>query len=384
MERERIESTDSPASTRSVDGLVDSHLTSVIVDDQLASRLVLRSVLTAEMPSLHIEDFSDPFQALAWCSVHPVDLVLIAAQMPRMDGLELARRLRVTPENRDVSIFIMMTSNDENLRQKALAQGVFECLVKPVRLRELCARCHNVLALRRRNQRITQHALSLERRLIESMNDVHERERETLLRLARAIESRCAGTSTTLERMTRVVGLIARQLGLHEERAQLIEMAATLHDIGKIAMPDAILRKEGRLTPEERALIRLHPKMGYDLLSESQNRFIQVGAMIALRHHERYDGSGYPDRLSGEDIPLEARIVAVADVFDALLSPRPYKQAWSLETAMDYLFAQRGRLFDPQCVEVLLRQKDQLSAICHRFGGQPSSDRQASVCPSAQ
>ena len=347
--------------------VADCPLMLVIVDQSLTTRTVIRSVLSADMPQLHITDFPDPFQALAWCTVHPVDLVLIEYEMPGLDGLELARRLRTIPDYHDVPILIMTMSDDHGLRHSVLAQGIFECLVKPIRPRELCARCHNVLDLRLRCQNLKQHTLSLERRLIESMNDVHERERETLLRLARAIESRDAGTSAYLERMTQVVGLIARQLGLHEDRARLIAMAAHLHDIGTIAIPDAILRKGSHLTTEELALIRLHPQMGYDLLSDSQNCFIQVAAMIALRHHERYDGSGYPDQLVGENIPLEARIVAVADVFDALVSPRPYKQPWSIETAMDYLYAQRGRLFDPQCVEVLLQTKDQLASICQRF-----------------
>lgn len=141
-------------------------------------------------------------------------------------------------------------------------------------------------------------------------------------------------------------------------------MAAPLHDMGKIAIPDAVLLKQGKLNDEELAIMRRHPRIGHELLSGSQNRFIQVGALIALRHHERYDGSGYPDGLVGDAIPLEARIVAVADVFDALISPRPYKEAWTMEATLAYLYAQRGRLFDPRCVDALLRGREQLEHIC--------------------
>jgi Response regulator containing a CheY-like receiver domain and an HD-GYP domain len=182
--------------------------------------------------------------------------------------------------------------------------------------------------------------------------------------LARAIEFRDAGTSAYLERMARVAGLIAEQLGLPEDDVRLIEMAAPLHDMGKIAIPDAVLLKQGKLNDEELAIMRRHPRIGHELLSGSQNRFIQVGALIALRHHERYDGSGYPDGLVGEAIPLEARIVAVADVFDALISPRPYKEAWTMEATLAYLYAQRGRLFDPRCVDALMRGHQQLMDIC--------------------
>ena len=121
------------------------------------------------------------------------------------------------------------------------------------------------------------------------------------------------------------------------------------------------------LTEDEIAVMRQHPKIGHELLSGSQNRFIQTGALIALRHHERYDGSGYPDGLIGDEIPLEARIVAVADVFDALISPRPYKHAWELDAALAYLYSQRGRLFDPRCVDALIRNRERLEDICQRF-----------------
>ena len=212
-----------------------------------------------------------------------------------------------------------------------------------------------------------QRALSLEQRLLSSMNEVEERERETLSRLARAIEYRDIGTSAYLERMAHVAGLIAEGIGMSEVEARLIELAAPLHDMGKIAIPDAILLKPGPLTEQETAIMRRHPRIGHELLTGSQSRFIQTGAIVALRHHERYDGSGYPDGQIGEAIPLEARIVAVADVFDALISPRPYKEAWSIDAALAYLYAQRGRLFDPRCVEVLVRHRDRIDDICLRF-----------------
>ncbi|MBP8909501.1 MAG: HD domain-containing protein, partial [Pseudoxanthomonas sp.] len=235
------------------------------------------------------------------------------------------------------------------------------------RPRELRARCHNLLQLRQQSETVKQRALSLEQRLLSSMHEVEERERETLSRLARAIEFRDSGTSAYLERMSRVAGLVAECLGLSEEGVRTIEMAAPLHDIGKIAIPDSVLMKPGKLDEAEMAVMRRHPRIGHELLSGSQNRFIQVGAMIALRHHERFDGSGYPDGLVGEAIPLEARIVAVADVFDALISPRPYKQAWTIDAALAWLYSQRGRLFDPECVDALLQARERLEQICEQY-----------------
>ncbi len=325
---------------------------------------MLRHVIEDIAPELGVHDFGDPLAALNWCETQPVDLLLLDYRMPEMDGLEFARRFRRLPKHRDIPVILITVVGDEPVRQAALEAGVIDFLVKPIRPRELRARCYNLLQLRQQSENVKQRALSLEQRLLASMHEVEERERETLSRLARAIEFRDAGTSAYLERMSRVAALIAEQMGLPEDDVKLIEMAAPLHDMGKIAIPDAVLLKAGKLTEEELAVMRRHPRIGHELLSGSQNRFIQVGALIALRHHERYDGSGYPDGLVGDAIPLEARIVAVADVFDALISPRPYKEAWTLDATLAYLYAQRGKLFDPRVVDALLRGRAQLEQIC--------------------
>lgn len=339
----------------------------VIVDDQTSARTMLRHILEDISPELEVFDFGDSEEALRWSENNRPDLLLLDYRMPAIDGLEFARRFRRSLSNRDVPIVLVTVVGDEPIRQAALDAGVIDFLVKPVRPRELRARCRNLLQLRQQSESIKQRALSLEQRLLSSMHEVEERERETLSRLARAIEYRDIGTSAYLERMAHIAGLIAEGLGMSEEEVRLIELAAPLHDMGKIAIPDDVLLKPGPLDEHQLAIMRRHPKIGHELLSGSQNRFIQAGAIIALRHHERYDGSGYPDGLVGADIPIEARIVAVADVFDALISPRPYKAPWSFDNALDFLIEQSGKLFDPQCVQALVQNRPRLENICERY-----------------
>jgi two-component system, response regulator RpfG len=335
----------------------------LIVDDQQSARTLLRNVVEGINPGISVTEFENPVEALHWSETNPVDMLLLDYRMPDMDGLQFTRQFRRPLVKRDVPVVLISVVGDEPVRQAALDAGVIDFLVKPVRPRELRSRLRNLLLMRQQGESVKERARSLERQVLEGLREVEERERETLYRLARAIEFRDYGTGLHLIRMARFAGLIAEGLYLPDDEIRTLELAAPLHDIGKIGVPDAILLKHGRLTEEEYAVMRKHPHIGFEILRDSQSRFVQLGAEVALRHHERWDGSGYPDGLAGEEIPIHARIVALADVYDALISERPYKPAWAHDVAVAYVREKSGSLFDPACVEALFRDMSQVHLI---------------------
>jgi len=323
----------------------------MVVDDQSTGRAILEQVVRSLDERVSVEGFGRPVDAVLWATRHIADLVVIDYMMPEMNGIELAKRLRALPGYEHVPIMMVTAHDDRKVRYDALDAGVTDFLIKPVDARECMARCRNFLTLRRQ-----QLALEDKRRLLEGMveeatREVRDREKETLMRLARAGEFRDEETGYHLVRMAHYSRLIADTIGLEREEAETIELAAPLHDIGKIGIPDHILLKPQRLDDTEWKVMRRHPVIGHEILKGSASKYVRMGALIALGHHEKYDGSGYPNGLVGDHIPLCARIVAVADVYDALTSLRPYKQAWASEKAYEYLTAQRGRHFDPGLVD---------------------------------
>ncbi|MCP4406904.1 MAG: response regulator [Gammaproteobacteria bacterium] len=344
----------------------------LIVDDQFTGRKILQQLIHSIDKKLQIKCFSDPFEALGSAAQQVPDLVLTDYKMPDLDGVDFIRRFRTTLNCSDVPLVMVTVVDDPEVRYQALDAGATDFLVRPIDQHECRARCKNLLILRRQQKIIKNRASWLEEQVSAATLQIRNRERETLLRLARAVEYRDAGTGNHVLRMAKYSRLIAEQLGLSALECEEIELAAPMHDIGKIGIPDNILLKPARLNPAERRVMNTHTLIGHEILKDSPSRYLQLGAVIALAHHEKFDGSGYPKGLQDNAIPLYARIVAVADVYDALTTARPYKSLWSSEDSIEFICQQMGRHFDPQCTKAFISQIDAVREIETSLQDEPS------------
>ncbi len=335
--------------------------TTVIIDDQKTSRMILEQLMFSLESEMQVQTFSEPTKALEYVQIHEPDLVLADFKMPHMDGVDFTRRFRRI--YKDIPLMMITGAEDKHVLYDALNAGANDYLSKPIDHHECRARCRNLLTLRKLHLVIKGRAKWLEERVGAATIEISQRELETLMRLAKAGEYRDEETGFHVVRMAKYSFFIARRLGLTESDARLVEIAAPMHDLGKIGIPDHILRKAGKLDSSEFEIMKAHAAIGHEILRDSPSKYLQTGAVIALGHHERFDGTGYPNGLAGESIPLAARVVAVADVFDALTSERPYKNAWPIAEAVQYIKSQKGKHFDPNCVEAFEQEIELIITI---------------------
>jgi two-component system response regulator RpfG len=326
----------------------------LVVDDQPSARAMLRRVVETLEADLVVQEFGDPTQALRWSEENSTDLVLLDYRMPQMDGIEFAQRFRRPPANRDVPILLITVVGDDPVREAALEAGVHEFLQKPVRPKELRARCRNLLGLRRQSRFTKERLNALERQLTAEHREADWRERESVFLLSKAIELRAPWLGAHSARVSRHAGLLGEAMGMSPDEAHDLELAASVADIGMLGVPDAIQEKAGPLDAEERIVVEAHAMQGHELLRDHHGRYLQLAAQLALGHHERHDGSGYPQRLHGEAIPVGARIVAVADVLAALLANRPWRAKWTTDATLAHFREQRGVHFHPAVVDALV------------------------------
>jgi putative two-component system response regulator len=353
----------------------------LVIDDEAQVRDLLRRILEGDRHI--IATASNVAAARAQLREDGFELVLCDVNMPGESGVDfLAFALEEDP---DLAVVMVTGADDPALAEQTLELGAYGYVVKPFRSSELSIAVANALRRRRLEIENRAHREQLEQILLDrtaalrqavTRLEVKEQElqrshEETIHRLARAAEFRDLETGRHVERVSRYCSLLAGRLGLADERCELLRLASPLHDIGKIAIPDRILLKPARLTDHERQTMQTHAEVGYNLLAGSEQEVLEFAALIARTHHERYDGTGYPRGLAGDEIPLAGRIVAVADVFDALTSDRVYRPALSIEETVRVLRDGRGTHFDPAVLDTFLESLPAALAIKEEYPDSP-------------
>ena len=326
----------------------------MIVDDNDTNLTLFEQIALRTGTDVAVTCHPDPRQALEAATESLPDLVVVDFMMPEMDGHQLLEALRGLPGGRDVPIVMITAAGERSVRHRALELGATDFLTKPVDATEMRVRLTNLLALRRSHLQQRNRNKWLAEEVRKATGAIADREQELIVRLSRAAEFRDPETGGHIQRMAHFSWLIATNLGLPQDQCDLILKAAPMHDVGKLGIPDSILLKPGRLTEDEFTVMKRHPGIGFAILDGSDSDLIRLGAEIAHFHHEKFDGTGYPFGLKGADIPLTGRIVAVADVFDALTSTRPYKKGWAVDDAAKFLADGRATHFDPKCVDAFL------------------------------
>lgn len=345
----------------------------LLVDDSTTMLLCFRTMLE-QSHGVTVTAFANPKAALLKAREQAFDIVLVDQHMPDMDGIDFIRHLCGIPHYAQVPVIMITSDSSEAIRLAALEAGATDFLDKRTESLEFNVRLRNQIRLACAVRRLDDQAAKLAGEVDLAVRHIREREEEIIFRLALAVEYRDNDTGQHTWRVARYSQIMAEALGLSSDLCKRIYLAAPLHDVGKVAIPDEVLLKKARLDDAEMETVRTHAAIGERILGDSSSKLIRLAAEIAGGHHEKWDGSGYPRGRSGLAIPLAARIVAVADVFDALTTARPYKDAIPPEEALRMIRAEAGRHFDPACIEAFLSRWDDILAVCmgRSRGNQPS------------
>jgi len=338
----------------------------LIVDDNPANVALLEAILE-EDDYLHLFSTTDPRDVVTLYHEHQFDLILLDIRMPWLSGFEVMALLDEVIGEDYVPVIVLTAQTDTETRRRALDAGAKDFLTKPFEAWEVLLRIRNCLETRMYYTRQVLRAETLEKEVRQRTEEIRQTQLEIVRRLGVAGEFRDNETGAHVERISHFSSLLARLHGQHSDYVTMLFYASSMHDVGKIGIRDDILLKPGPLTEDERAEINRHPVIGSQIIGDHPSELMTLAWETARFHHERWDGSGHPQWLVGEEIPLCARIVAICDVFDALTSQRPYKEAWSVDDAVAEIQQQAGRHFDPELVALLVAHLDKFVAIRQRF-----------------
>jgi putative two-component system response regulator len=364
------------------DGLSSCHV--VICDDSITNVMILAKVLESEGIG-QVHSLTDPRKVIPLIKEKKgdIDLLILDIEMPFMNGLQVMKALQEEFPSRDAlfPILIITGSEDKEVRYEALLGGASDFIAKPIDQTEVVLRVRNMLRFHHALKSQTEHAARLEAEVEKRTQELNHANDLLIQLLALAGELRDNETGKHVARVGRYSRIIADGVGLPPEIGFMIEKAAPLHDLGKIGIPDSILHKKDLLDAEERAVMNTHTEIGLKLLGEfsHDSMMLQLASSIALNHHERWDGNGYPRGMRGESIPIEGRIVAISDVLDALATRRPYKEPWPLEKAIAFFEENSGKQFDPMLVKVLIANLDKIRAVMEELRDEEDSGSEAST-----
>ena len=346
----------------------------LVVDYSKLNLTMIKKLLTRD--GYHgVQATQDPFSVASYCEEEDIDLIVLEIKMPRLDGFGVIDSIQeVLPEKEVPPVLIVTDVDEQHYRREALNYGARDYIVRPFDVREFLARVRNLLEvwqahkiIRFQKDILEQKVEERTRELRKAHDELHESRIDVVWRLGRAAEYRDNETGLHIIRMSQIAAVLARAIGVDEETADLLQVASPMHDIGKLGIPDSILLKPGKLDADDWEVMKTHAQIGADILSSGNSTLMEMAHDIALTHHEKWDGSGYPCGLRGEQIPLVGRICAIADVFDALTSRRPYKEAWSVEDALAYISAEKGRHFDPKLVDLLYEKLPRILTIKEKY-----------------
>lgn len=336
----------------------------LILDDELINILILEEIVQ-ELGHNPIT-FESPIKALEYLSSNEPDIMLVDYMMPQMDGITFVTQAKqIYPET--IAVMITAAGDKAELKHRALKAGMSDFLLKPIDVIEVQLRITNLGELRHSRNLMRAYNQTLEEDIRKATATIQDGYHETLQILSKVAEYKDPETSNHIKRVAHYCRILGKNMGLSEEEQEIIFYAAPLHDVGKVSIRDSILLKPGKLSEEEFSEMKRHSLKGFEMLEGVKNPFLKAGAEIALSHHERYDGKGYPNGTQGEDIALYGRITSVADVFDALTSKRPYKEPWSIERACNLLKEESGKQFDPAVINAFFDCMDEILEVYNQF-----------------
>lgn len=337
----------------------------LIVDDTLANLQLLANILKED--GYKVRPAINGNLALRAVAQKKPDLILLDIKMPEMDGYQVCQALKENPATHDIPVIFISALSDANDKVRAFSMGGVDYLTKPFQFEEVKARVAIHLQLRDYQENL-EAKIQIGLAEINSLNqEIIATQRDVIIMLGSVCEGRSSETGLHIRRMAAYCHFLAKCYGLDCETAELIKEAAPMHDIGKIAIPDSILEKPGALTPDEWEIMKTHAELGHQMLISSNRPLFKMAATIAHEHHEKWDGSGYPRGLKGEEIHIAGRLSAIADVFDALDSRRCYKKNWALEDSLALFKEQRGKHFDPGLVDALFANLDDFLTLRQQF-----------------